>query len=225
MNSLRVPLATVTLCAAFAAHAAPILIDDFSTPSDFPITLTQSGEQGATVNDVSNPNFFVAGTIGAVLTQSTDASHRQRLLLAIDNGTLDYSSDARVDGTFRSRYDFGNADFGDNRAFRLEFAFVEHDLPFSVRLFGSNLVTGEEDTVSGVIPAGSTTFDVSGFNVSDVVFHHIFLAEFRFDPPKAGDISLDSIQIVPGPQSVPEPTSLAALGLGAVALLRRRKRA
>lgn len=218
MRLLHASLLLPLLGAALAAHASPLLIDDFSTPSFTPIVLTNVGDS-AEANDVANSPFVVFGTIGAALTSTTDAGRNQRLTLGIDNGTLDYSSDARVDGTFRTRYDFGNADFQNNRSFRLDFAFLEHDLPYSVTLFGSDLVTpdGQTSVVSGIIPAGSATYDITGFKLDDIVFHHIFLAEFRFDPPKAGDVSLDSIE------AVPEPASLAGLGLGALALLRRRK--
>ncbi len=70
----------------------------------------------------------------------------------------------------------------------------------------------------GIVPGGSQTFSLSSLNGTvENTGVHVRFAEFL---PGGGN----TIYLETPPASTPEPTTLAALALGGVALLRRRKR-
>ena len=86
---------------------------------------------------------------------------------------------------------------------------------------GGNYVTAFNRFVAGGRPTTAFTEDLmfSAILSSPAVLTDVDQLIIQFDTSAGGDVSLRGMQVVP------EPASMLALATGAVALLRRRKRA
>ncbi len=119
-----------------------------------------------------------------------------------------------------------NYDFGNNNAFQIRMGGNEKPLWISARLisfdgsastmrFLKNLEPGGERIVE-LLPSDLVEWE-TGFDPS-----RIDLIDFAFQSEASGDFKINSI--VAFHQPVPEPTTIAALAIATVGLLRRRKR-
>lgn len=114
--------------------------------------------------------------------------------------------------------------FGVNNKFRFDFLSNERNLNLTLVLQqnGVNYTTykktiaGDQFSPFSVLVTASDIMGTIGAGASMTGFDTLYV---RFDSAVSGDFELGSIQ------AVPEPGTMAALGLGAVAMLRRRKKA
>ena len=124
--------------------------------------------------------------------------------------------------------DANDWDFSDVKGFKFDFISNEQDLVVNVNLF-SVVYDGSwhyyrqryATTVGANAGPFSVTLDSSNINLQDAQFDatkvdYMYLA---FGNKPNGDFALDKVS------SVPEPFSSIALGLGVVALVKRRRRA
>lgn len=224
-------LSMVVLAGWAASSQALIVIDNFTTAQ----SLTVSGT-GVVFTD----SVVSSGAIGGarrVLGINDQNPNNNLTRINVNSGLANIASGARVD----PRVEFGygvdpvgghvdmNADLtagGVNDRIRL--VFDSNDSDFQLRLFVRS-TTGTGGTTplafSRTIAGGraSTAF-TEDFLFSSMVgnastWTDVDQMVFQFDLTEAGDVSLNSMQ------AVPEPASMLALATGAIALLRRRKRA
>jgi hypothetical protein len=93
-------------------------------------------------------------------------------------------------------------------------------LPVTVTLYtngGANSFTRTLNVAAGINSASPVTYQFD-FSSDAASLGDVDGIKFYFDPTAGGDFSLNSIQ------TVPEPMSIAVLSVGALALLRRRKK-
>ena len=146
-------------------------------------------------------------------------------------GILEVSSDSDVDTNMLLAYGVASNSFivGSN-SLNLDFtgtpivevAFRSNDIaqPVTVWLYnndGAQILTRTLNIAAGITPSSPMTY---GFDfTSDIAnLGDIDAIAFTFDPAPGGDFALTGIN------TVPEPMSIAVLSVGALALLRRRKK-
>ena len=144
-------------------------------------------------------------------------------------GVLEVSTDTEVDVNFTLGYGFANSSTtpASNQLnlnltslpiFNLEFLTNDQSQPVTVTLYtngGTNSFSRSINVLAGTTTPSTYQFDFStnAASLGDVDGIKIF-----FDPAPGGDFALSGIH------TVPEPMSLTALSLGALVLVRRRKK-
>lgn len=106
-------------------------------------------------------------------------------------------------------------------AFLLDFRFVNGGLasPLSVTITVTSS-NGSFSHTSNIASGTLVLHSVSFANFANANFSDVQRLDFVFNAPASADFTLDLISTQP----IPEPASLAVLGLGAAALIRRRRK-
>ena len=204
----------VAALAAAAASQAVVFTDDFS--------FTQTGITLISPGSSATGGANIASNVSRVLINSqfaNDDSGFARSHVGVKNGSFNLSNDVEVASNGAVQYAFANAiDLSGTTGFRLDF--LSNDIAdgaaIQVRDANGNDSFFSGNVAASLSPFSSTLSFISG-NANLAQTKRVFLVlggNFRGE-----DLSLDQIQ------SVPEPASMAALGLGALGLLRRRRKA
>ena len=212
---------------ALGATAQAVVIDDF---------MTGSYNSGAITSGTVNNWSAAASAIGGIRYDSLTVTSNPLLgdskcRVITNPGVLEVSTDTDVDINFTLGYGFANSsstpasnplntNFMSSPIVRLDFRTNDLTMPVTVTLYtngGTNSFTRTATVVGGIFSAAPVAyqfdFTSDAASLGDVDGIKIF-----FDPAPSGDFSLNGIQ------AVPEPMSITAVSLGALVLLRRRKK-
>lgn len=206
--------------AVLATSAQAVIIDDFLIAMP---RVTQTGV-GADffVQSPFDANFDSRSlTVWADTATDPDA----RATAKIGSGVASFSTDAEVDGHFSLNYSNPpglGKDYTATQALKLNFDFL--DRPMSIKTYAESTKSGQGTktaTETLTIAPSAVPFSVTFQNWSvPIDWDSVTIFTFSMDPIQAGDFQLSSIEAV---TPVPEPSALAALGLGGLVLLKRRK--
>ncbi len=209
-----------------AAFSQAGLIDNF-TQGSYDTGLLTGGDQLQWVNAANVPGGVRAHYFEI---ESNDIGDDGRARTFLGSGIFSVTSGAGVDVYAEIGYGYNtgsavpnlplNLDFSGTPIFSLDVRSTDVAVPYTVILGSSTL--GVAAQRSGFLPGAVTpsmnavaTLDFSGeATLADVDF--IYLA---FDPVVGGDFSITKIQ------TVPEPGTIAGVGLALAAFARRRKKA
>ena len=146
-------------------------------------------------------------------------------------GVLEVSTDTDVDINYTLGYGYANAsttassnpmnlDMTSNFLVNVEFRSNDLVQPMSVTLYTNGVANSftRSAVISAGIMSGSPVTYQFDFSADAASLGDVDGIKFYFDPAAGGDFSLNGIN------AVPEPMSIVALSLGAIALLRRRKK-
>ena len=209
-----------------AANAA-VIIDDFSVPYSKSITsgsnvdyqsgafLGGLGERDVEMRVWSNP-----------LGQSMDLTITGRQLAIVSNGfslrsklTLQYDNDGDEAGNTGANHllntsAFGASHFAGNDTIQVRM--LGNDLPINVKM---TLRDGAGGVISQIVQSklGGGAGNVN-FNAGAAAMLAARSLTLEFEAETSGDFAIEEIA------AVPEPATMAALGLGAAAMLRRRRK-
>ncbi len=218
---MKASLSLVILAVAAVSQAT--IIDDFTT-GEYTNAITSGISLGYQTGSM------LGGARGTYMQVLNNPLGVPSLNLMILNGMSITSSGTLLEGRVQLGYgyliDNGqigtqdlNHDFTGESAFKVDF--LANDLPLTMNVYAGdyettmaqatvNVAGGEVDPFTVLVPFSSFAGSVNWNDVDQVVF------EFITSP--SGDFALSNIQ------SVPEPASIAALALGGVALINRRRR-
>ena len=211
---------------ALGASAHAVVIDDF---------LTGNYNSGAITSGTLDVWTSASSALGGNRYQSLTVTGNPlggnaSCRVIASAGVLDVSSDTDVDINYTLGYGYAassttpasnqlNTSFVASPRFELEFRSNDITLPVTMTLYtngGANTYSRSMSVNAGITTASPViyTFDFTSdaASLGDVDGIKIF-----FDPAASGDFALNGIY------AVPEPTSIAAISLGAIVLLRRRK--
>jgi hypothetical protein len=226
---MRNRLTPIMLVALAATGANALYIDDFSSGSFTVVAGSANprveavrsgagilgGERDVMLDWISGPQF-ASGIINGDghLYMNTDAETVGRLYLQYDGFDGELENDlVQTPGTGLNANLTGFTDF--------VFRFRAVNGTFGSDIATTILVTSSTGTVSHTVFTGSglnqvTTASFGSF--SGVDWSNVQRLDFIFNGNMSSDWTLDSIEVVP------EPATMAVLGLGAAALMRRRRR-
>ena len=207
-------LLTITL-AATAAAANAVVFDSF-TDGDFSIDLFDTQFDGRAMS-ASVPGG-VRTTFSQILVNPFDLGANQ----SITSGAYSVGGDFGVETFSGITYGYDtsgiqkelNLDLSDQNAFA--FDFIGTDQPLSVGVLVSSGSATDTQSITIGPSSGLKYIPFSAF--SGIDFSDVDRLTFSFRTNPSGDFALNSIG------AVPEPASMAALGLGVAALLRRRRK-
>jgi len=207
-------LVSLSLLAAVAAANAFIVFDDFST-SQSAVVLTSLGTASNTlaVGPLSRKQ-----EINVIAYNDPDGFERAYTRIA--NGAWIGSSDVQVQGVWNMVYGMPSAYLGGPNTFAIDFSTIDQNAVVLVTwVSGSSVATGQANVSAGnslqTILVNATNVG-SGFDWSNVTS-----VQFSISGPSGLDFKIDQIQT----EAVPEPASIIALGLGGLAILRRKRKA
>ena len=212
---------------ALGASAHAVMVDDF---------LTGVYNSGSITSGTVNYWGSAASAIGGIRFDSLSVTANPLVgnatcRVITSPGVLDVSTDSDVDINFTLGYGYANSSLvpASNQLnqsltsapiININFRTNDQALPVTVTLYtngGANSFTRTLTVAGGIFSASPVNYQFDFTSVAaslgDVDGIKVF-----FDPGAGGDFSLGGIQ------AVPEPMSLAAVSLGALALLRRRKK-
>ncbi len=219
-------LALVGLIAVGAsAHAT--MIDDFMTGS-----YNSGAISAGTVNSWTGAASAMGGIRHqslSVITNPLGGDAKCRVITT--PGVLDVSSDSDVDIDYTLGYGYANSstvvasnplnfNFMSIPIIDLNFRTNDLTLPVTVTLYtngGANSFTRTVNVNAGIFSGSPFSYQFD-FTSDAASLGDVDGIKIYFDPAAGGDFSLNGIQ------AVPEPTTIAALSLGALVLLRRRKK-
>ncbi len=225
-NSLRIPLFAAFLGAALSAHA--VVIDSF-TDSFLARQATQSSPNFVSSVLQTNRPGVLGGRREISLGRSTIGIAGVDVARAQSAGDeyLDYSSTVGAAATLQLMYGslssngpYLNLDLRGS-VLRLNFALFDPGrgaLQVNVAPYQNEVAITRTATLSATGEGLSLDFS---FGALDASVADVDALAIDLVAPAGTDYRLDSIEVVRQP--VPEPASMAALGLGALGLLRRRK--
>jgi len=200
-----------------APLAQAVVIDDFSIAMP---RVTQTGV-GADffVQSPFNANFDSRDLTTWVDTSSDSGA---RATAKLGAGVGSFSTDAEVDGHFTVSYSNPpglGKDYTATQALKLNFLFLDREM--TIKTYAESTKSGfgtKTGTETLTIGPSDTPFSVTFQNFNTLIdWDSVTIFTFRLDPIQAGDFQLGSIE------AVPEPSSMAALALGGLVLLKRRK--
>ncbi len=217
VSFLVMRLALVFGVAALAglSSAAVIVVDDFSVDM---ATLSRT----TTGSSSNNGAISFPTPIGATVTQTltivqNDVDEFDRGFSRVRNGIWTLGSDPQVDAQGKMTY-VSTYDFSQSRIFKYTFDYIENGTTFNLKVKDgaaneitlSNLYTGASGAAQVYFDLGN----VGTFNYGNVTE----ISTYNTADRGGIDFRLTAIEVVP------EPTSIAALGLGLLAVARRRKK-
>ncbi len=212
---------------ALASGAQATVVDDFMTGS-----YNSGGITSGTVNNWSTAASVFGGLRYSSLTViSNPLVGDAKCRVITTPGVLDVSTDTDVDINFTLGYGFANSSTtpASNQLNQnmmsmpiIDINFRTNDLamPVTVTLFtngGANSYSRSATIAAGIFSASPTSYQFD-FSANAASLGDVDGIQIYFDPAASGDFSLNGVQ------AVPEPMSLTALSLGALVLLRRRKK-
>jgi hypothetical protein len=207
--SPRLAVIAMVLGSALSAHAVN-LVDDFNVDQG-PVTLYDTVTSGSGFTDLGGD--LLRSISMSQLHNESVGDTRSRI--AIKNGMLNFSNDAGVTSIGRMTYGYTSAkDFTGLTGFKVDF--LSNDIASTIDAFVRD-ADGNASYYTVNIPGQTTGFSRTLSLVSGSAdLSRITSINFAMGGVMDEDIRIDRVQ------SVPEPTSMAALGLGAVGMLRRR---
>jgi hypothetical protein len=213
--------------AVLGASAQAFVVDDF---------MTGSYNSGAISSGTVDSWVNASSALGTIRYQSLSVTANPLLgdakcRVITTPGVLDVSSDADVDINYTLGYGFANTsavpassplnfDMTSNFLVNMNVRTNDLLLPVTVTLYtngGANSFTRSLNVAAGINSASPVTYQFD-FSSDAASLGDVDGIKFYFDPTAGGDFSLNNIQ------TVPEPMSIAVLSVGALALLRRRKK-
>jgi hypothetical protein len=214
----------LTFCVA-SAHA--FIIDDFTSGafnSGYISSGTQSDWTAASVPGGVRLNF--------ITIQNNPLGNDARVRVLTTFGVYQFSSEPSVDAQVSIGYGFAtgsgtvgsnplNMNLTTNPILSVFMRSNDVAMPTSMRIFtnnGANMYTRNVSVSGGITPSSSQVINYD-FTSDAALLGDVDAIVMDFDAQPDGDFSLTYLA------AVPEPTSMAVLGLGAAALLRRRKKA
>jgi len=212
---MRFALVLGVAALAGVSSAAVIVVDDFSVDM---ATLSRT----TTGSSSNNGAISFPTPLGATVTQTlsivqNDADEFDRGFSRVRNGVWTLGSDPQVDAQGKMTY-VSTYDFSFSRVFKYTFDYIENGTTFNLKVKDN---AANEITLSTLYtgPSGAALvhFDLGNsgtFNYSNVTE----ISTYNTADRGGIDFRLTAIEVVP------EPTSIAALGLGLLAVARRRKK-
>ena len=220
----------IALSFALAAAGHALVIDDFSDGA------VDSGRiTGGAAYSSDTPASVPGGVRSISFDQTSTANSATGYQIAVNPGNaansgLSLSLDPQVSGTLTLSYripDSGNnppLDLSATPIVRVNVPFNDMTTAFDLSLTS---IFGGPFTVQGFAGPSSGLDQFVDFDFSDLfatnplVARSIVGVTFSTTTPTSNDFIVNSITTIP---PVPEPASFAAVGLGALALMRRRRR-
>lgn len=222
-------LASIAIIAAVAASSHALLIDGYSDGA-----FRADNQTAATYTNTGNTSATVLGgqrVINYTRTSVDQSPIGYDIVVSNTAGStgLYVSNGAQVDGTLALTYGNRtsnqlNTNLTSTPLIQFGVPFSDMGVPFDVTLFfngGASSATRSAIATSANNSAQTLSFDFSG--VSSALLADVDEIRIFSDFPASADFTIRSVNAVAAP--VPEPATLAALGLGAAALLRRRRKA
>ena len=213
------------LSSLFVASAAHAQVIDSFTDGDFNSGYLSSGSQSVWTNAAS----AVGGIRQTGLTvESNTNGDDARLRVIASSGTFAVSNGPGVDSKTTLGYGFATnnttpgslpLNFNFSNAPKLAFDFTTNDLAQSLKV---TLYRNDSSSVTRTVTvptlAGPTTV-MADFTSDASSLSSVTAMTFSFDTPRDGDFSLRKVTVVP------EPGTYAAVGLGMLVMLRRKRKA
>lgn len=203
----------------FLAPGSPVGANDLTTDSAASNTIGGQRTVGVLFQDISGtPGGASGGAILAAVNNDPMSSFSQSTFMRLDAGqniddalfTITYDNYVDVDITNGLTLDTVRVNFVDLGTFAL--------LPVTLTIDdGVNSFTDTVVLPIGSLSAGIIDFPLQPYVTAGVDVTSVDSMEFSFDNQAGADITLDLIQVIP------EPATMALLGLGGLALLRRRR--
>ncbi len=204
-----------SVLAALSASASAVQFND-----NFNVNQTSVSNYGLGVVDGPSQASVLGSTRRlSVVNLLNDAPGDARSRIAVSAGNLKFSNDVEVQSNGYVTYDWTTPEDLSGSG-TLNFSFLSNDIAghLTVNLLDVNHIASSNTVV---LPASLSPFgvSVSGLFNGGIDRTKIIGLAFVFQGNDKGqDLLLDDVQ-----SAVPEPASMAALGIGAVALLRRRR--
>ncbi|MFN3682421.1 MAG: PEP-CTERM sorting domain-containing protein [Fimbriimonadaceae bacterium] len=209
---------------ALSALAFPVIVIDDFTTGTFSYTRSSVGTSSARV-----AGSMLGGTRWTLSNVTANPSSSQ-LSVAVGGGVADFVAGNGLVHVSELRYGYTlggaladlNADLtaGGNNALKISFLENSGNLGLLVQLRRTAGASSQWFNYNTSVAASAVPFDLSipysvfgSFNLTDV--DQVIL---RFTSEPGADYRLGGVE------AVPEPATIAALGLGVAALMRRRKR-
>lgn len=151
------------------------------------------------------------------LAQNLDSEGISRATSRVSSGWWTESTDDFVVASSGMNYNFANSlDLSDRKVFKFDFGHLDQASMLNVSLRSG----GQTIDSSTSVAAGSGPFSVVsfGYPASNFNFRTVDQISFALAGPEAVDFRVNSVE------AVPEPATMAVLGMGVIAFLRKRKK-